>query len=269
MRLLLLNTNRWLAFLRLAAAVWLLAGLLSAAGQSVPVPSAPNPAPTNSAPANVMRPAHRLEEAELRDLLTRVLNRSRGGGNAEWELHFTRQWTPITVPGEPLSLNLLEPALERISSSCILRFELRAGRELVGTWQVPVQARLWRDIPITRSTLQRGQPLSEAEFGFDRRDLLALRDPLAELPTRLERYEAAENIPAGAPLSARAVRLKAIISRGQLADAIVQDGAMIISLKVEVLDDGMPGQIIRVRNLQSRRELRGKVQDEKTIAITL
>jgi flagella basal body P-ring formation protein FlgA len=65
------------------------------------------------------------------------------------------------------------------------------------------------------------------------------------------------------------MRLKPVLSRGQLADAIIRDGAMIISLKVEVLEEGVPGQVVRVRNPQSRRELRGKVLDEQTIAIAL
>ena len=64
-------------------------------------------------------------------------------------------------------------------------------------------------------------------------------------------------------------RLRPVVTRGQTADAVVRDGAMVISLKVEVLEEGVPGQMVRVRNPQSRRELRGKVQDERTIAITL
>jgi flagella basal body P-ring formation protein FlgA len=54
-----------------------------------------------------------------------------------------------------------------------------------------------------------------------------------------------------------------------MADAIIRDGAMIISLKVEVLEEGVPGQFVRVRNPQSHRELRGKVLDEQTVAIAL
>ena len=270
------SMTRRLFSLKTAAMPWAFAGMLSllcpAFGQQTNQPSAasaPVTAQTASPAPRATRPTRLLEEAELRDHLTAALNRSCGGTKADWELHFTRQWTPVSVPDESLSLNIIEPALDRIGSSSILRFELRAGRELLGSWQLPVQARLWRTVPVAHSALRRGQRLSESDFSTDRRDMLTLRDPLLELPSYLDRYEVAENVPAGAPLCARAIRLRPIISRGQLADAIVQDGAMVISLKVEVLDEGVPGQMVRVRNLQSRRELRGKVQDEKTIAITL
>ena len=49
----------------------------------------------------------------------------------------------------------------------------------------------------------------------------------------------------------------------------MQDGALSITLKVEVLEDGVSGQIVRVRNVQSRRDIRGKVLNEKTILVSL
>jgi flagella basal body P-ring formation protein FlgA len=42
---------------------------------------------------------------------------------------------------------------------------------------------------------------------------------------------------------------------------------MEISLKVEILEDGAKGQQVRVRNPQSKREFRGKVENENTITI--
>jgi flagella basal body P-ring formation protein FlgA len=187
----------------------------------------------------------------------------------EWDLRLTRPWTSVTVPDEPLAVEILEPSLDRLTATSILRFELRAGRQLLGSWQAPVQARLWREVLVARSTLQRGQPLNETDFARERRDVLGFRNALSVLPGDGADYQIAETVPLGTPLTARAVRLKPVVQRGQTADAVVRDGAMMISLKVEVMEEGAPGQIVRVRNLQSRRELRGKVLDEKTIAVAL
>ena len=219
---------------------------------------------TNAVP----RPPRRLEEAELCKLLTDYLNEDGGATGAEWELRFTRPWTPVSVPDEPLKVELLEPALNRITATSILRFEIRAGRLPVGVWQVPVHARLWREVVIAEAALQRGQLLSEVAVAHVRRDVLALREPLFELPLAAEAYELAESVPLGAALTMRSLRLKPVVFRGQTANAIMVDSAMTIALKVEVMEEGVPGQIVRVRNLQTRRELRGKVKDEQTIAIS-
>jgi flagella basal body P-ring formation protein FlgA len=236
-----------------------------------PVAPAWRPAEATPPASPVTRPPRRLEEDELRNLLTDSLNASAGhsaNGN-EWELHFTRPWTPVKVPDEPLQVEILEPALNHITSTAVLRFELRAGRQLVGAWQLPVQARLWRAVVVAETALQRGQLLSDAPVTHVRRDVLMLREPLYELPATATAYELTESVPVGATLTPRALRLKPVVYRGQTVNAIMHDTALTISLKVEVMKEGVPGQLVRVRNLQSRRELRGKVQDEQTIAISL
>jgi flagella basal body P-ring formation protein FlgA len=44
---------------------------------------------------------------------------------------------------------------------------------------------------------------------------------------------------------------------------------LMITLKVEALEDGAAGQVIRVRNPISRRDLRGKVLDEQNVLVSL
>jgi flagella basal body P-ring formation protein FlgA len=227
------------------------------------------PSQTNAPEKTAVRPARKLEETELRDLLVQTLNQKHGGEGAEWDLRLTRPWTALSVPDEPLTLEILEPAPNRITATSILRFELHAGHTLLGSWQTPVQARMFREILVAESPQSRGKSLVEANFVHERRDVLALRGPLADLPADAAAFEIAETVPAGAALTARSIRLKPVVLRGQTADAVVHDGAMLISLKVEVLEEGVPGQVIRVRNPQSRRELHGKVQNERTIAIVL
>jgi flagella basal body P-ring formation protein FlgA len=210
-----------------------------------------------------------LEADELCELLVAAMGRRGAGGLAEWELHLTRPWAPLVVTDEPLKAEIIEPTPERMGPASILRFELRQSGRLLGSWQMPVQAKLWREVLVARSNLQRGSPLVEASLDRERRDVLALREPMTELPSNADACELDETVSAGSPLLGRAIKTRPVVFRGQMADAVVKDGAMVISLKVEVMEEGIPGQVVRVRNPQSRRELRGKVQDERTIVIPL
>jgi flagella basal body P-ring formation protein FlgA len=225
---------------------------------------------TNAAIETVAAPRTRsLNEAELKDLLTATLQREHVRDRGELELRFTRAWASVTVPAGPLTMNILELPSAGVSLNFIVRFELRTADQIIGTWQVPLQAHVWRDIWVARSPLKRGQLLSEADRAKERRDVLALRDACLEDVPDGFLYEIAETLPAGAPLYVNSVKLRRLVRRGQVAEAVVQDGAMSVSLKVEVLEDGVLGQFIRVRNLQSRREFRGKVENEQTILVGL
>jgi flagella basal body P-ring formation protein FlgA len=232
-------------------------------------PSAVSLSTNATANANAVRRAHSLNDAELKDLLTAALQRDHVRNRGELELRFTRPWSPVTVPDEPIAVNILELPSTGVSPNFIVRFELRTAGQIIGTWQMPVQAHVWREVWVARSPLKRGQLLSEADRVKERRDMLALRDACLDDVADESLYEIAEALPAGAPLYVSSAKLRRLVRRGQAAEAVTQDGAMSISLKVEVLEDGVLGQLVRVRNPQSRREFRGKVQNEHTILVGL
>jgi flagella basal body P-ring formation protein FlgA len=216
----------------------------------------------------IVRKTRPLTESDLRELAASELTRQYLRDRGELEIRFTRGWAAITVPDEPLKLQILDLPSGGIAPSFILRAEISAGTESLGAWHIPIQARIWKDLYVTRSPAFRGQSFHEADLVKERRDVLTLRDALTSVLNE-DALEFAESVPAGQPLLTRALRIRPAVRRGKTIDALVRDGGMSISVRVEVLEDGVPGQTIRVRNLQSRKEFRGKVQDEQTVVVLL
>jgi len=217
--------------------------------------------------AQVVRRTRSLEEHELRLLLTEAAQAHLGHDVGELELRLARAWTPLPVPDEPIQVQLLDLPRGGLRPNLLLRFDLLAGEERLGGWQLAVQASLWSDLPVARSTLQRGQRLMEADVVLERVDTLTLRDPLAPEALANEHLELSQHVRAGQPILARAVRARPVIRRGGMVEGLIADGLMIISLKVEALEDAVPDQIIRVRNPRTRREFRAQVQDEQTVLL--
>ncbi|MBE7498720.1 MAG: flagellar basal body P-ring formation protein FlgA [Verrucomicrobiales bacterium] len=215
----------------------------------------------------ISRRTRPLGEAEVRDLLLAALQSGWVANRGDLDLRLARPWTSVQVPDDPLSLRLLDVPASGLSPLLLVRLELLTGDESVGTWQVLLQLRIWRDVWITRTALRRGHPLEPPALARERRDVLTLREPLATLTGDETGLEFTENLTAGATLYQRHLRLRPVVRRGQTADALLEDGALSLVLRVEVLEDGAPGQIIRLRNPTSRRELKGKVQDENTILL--
>lgn len=230
-----------------------------------------SPASTNAAsiPAQPAARTRQLGEAEVKEMLTASLQERCIKDRGELELRFSRPWTAVTVPDEPLTLRLLEVPPSGITALNIVRFELLSGSNTVGNWQVVLQAKVWREIWVTRSPIRRGQTITEADFDRERRDILPCHEPLGDITSTTAAIEAGEGLQAGVPLLQRHLRLQPVVHRGQTAEALLKDGALNLTMKVEVLEDGAPGQIVRMRNPISRREMRGKVQNETTILVCL
>jgi flagella basal body P-ring formation protein FlgA len=208
-----------------------------------------------------------VDESAIKDLLTSALQQEYVKERGDLELRIARPWNGLAVPDDPLMIKIVEMPSLGVAPHFICRFELLVGGESYGTFQQPLQARIWREVYVARSGLTRGQLLRDADVGLERRDILSLREFMTDAPTDDPFVELRENVQSGNVLTQRSLRLRAVVKRGRMVDALVQDDALTISVKAEVLEDGVPGQLVRLRNLRSKREFRGKVQDEQTVTV--
>src|SRR6185436_13099903 len=118
--------------------------------------AAPEIAVTNWAGAQQVRISRRarlLNEVEINEMLKSQLQREHVRDRGELELRLLRSWTPISVPDELLSVKLLDLPASGLSANFIARFELGTPREVVGGWQIPLQAKIWREAWVARSPL--------------------------------------------------------------------------------------------------------------------
>lgn len=217
----------------------------------------------------ITRRSRLLNESELKDQLQALLQGQVAQSRGELELRLARPWSPTLIPDEPFELKILDLPASGISSSFIVRFEIHCGREIIGSWQAVCQARIWQEIWVAASPLRRGLPLAGADINRERRDILGLRDMVLDLPADPSLFEIAESVPAGVALTSRSFRPRPVVRRGDWVEALLQEGAMTISLKVEIMEEGAIGQAVRVRNPITRREFRGKVYNEKMVLVLL
>ncbi|HWD19743.1 MAG TPA: flagellar basal body P-ring formation chaperone FlgA, partial [Verrucomicrobiae bacterium] len=224
---------------------------------------------TGPAQVRLTRRSHQLLDFQLTELLTAALQQQYSKERGELDVRLGRGWTPANVPDEPLTLKITELPSEGLLPNSMIGFDLWAGKERIGSWRALTEIKLWRNVPVARSPLSRGQLVSEADIALDRRDVLARREAYVNFPLADPTAELAENIPAGQPVLQHCIRQRPIVRRGQIVEAIYQEGSLRISLKVETLEEGALGQIVRVRNPRTHHDLFGKIQNEETILITL
>jgi flagella basal body P-ring formation protein FlgA len=233
--------------------------------------SASEPSASGSATNDVAKappPLHMLDEDELRGLLTASLQRDYVRDLGELDLALGRKWTPLAISNAVVTLKVTEVPSVGVTQDFIVRFELMANDQRLGSWQMPVTAHIWRDVWVAHSALRRGDLFTASGCIRERRDILVCRQAyLGDADPNTQ--EISENISSGAVILERQVRPRTVVRRGQVAEAIVRDGGMSVSLKVEVMEDGALGQQVRVRNPQSNREFRGKVENDATISVCL
>jgi flagella basal body P-ring formation protein FlgA len=233
---------------------------------------APDLATTNwngAGSIQISRRARTYGETEMLALLNATLQRDLVKDKGELELAFQQPWAAQILPDEPLTLKILELPTAGVTPSFIVRFEIHTAHETIGSFQASVQAHVWREVWIAHTSIKRGELTDNADIARERRDVINIREALANFSIEDPSLEFAESVSAGTPLPARVLKPMAVIHRGQTANALVSDGALSITMKVVALEDGAPGQTIHFRNSSSARSLSGKVLNEQTILISL
>lgn len=71
------------------------------------------------------------------------------------------------------------------------------------------------------------------------------------------------------PITAESVDNPPVIKKGDLVRVFIQTGNLHVVMKGVAKEDGYIGKIIRVNNVDSKKELYGKVEDSATVKITL
>jgi flagella basal body P-ring formation protein FlgA len=217
----------------------------------------------------VSRSVHNLTDSEFTRLLVDTLQREQVRDQGQLELQLTHPLPPALVPDEGVTLKVTGLPSTGVGPNFIVRCELWNGSEHVSDWTVAAEAKVWRDLPVADANLSRGQLLKDAPISLQRRDVLTCRDACTNFPTDDPNLEVNVTVPAGTPVLNHDIRMRPVVLRGRMVDGIYQQGAMTIDLRVEPLEDGLPGQTIRIRNPKTNRELYGKVKDEQTIIIVL
>jgi flagella basal body P-ring formation protein FlgA len=217
----------------------------------------------------ITRRVRTLGEPDILGMLMATLQQNYIKDRGQLELRLAQPWHSLVVPAEPLSLSITEIPSLGVTPGFIIRFDLRTATETLGNWSANLKASVWREVWVSGTQLKRGDPVSVNSFSRERRDVLVLREPLADFAAGDDALEMAEPVPAGQPLLARMIKARAVLHRGQRADALIQDGAMSVRTRVDVLDDGAPGETVHARNAATHRDLVGTVLNERTILISL
>jgi flagella basal body P-ring formation protein FlgA len=218
---------------------------------------------------SLSRRARTLGESDILGLLNAALQHDYIKDKGQLELRLGQPWSPLVVPDEPLTIEVTDLPLEGVTPNFIVRFTLRTRNETLGDWTASLKASVWREVWVANVQLKQGDPVALDSFMRERRDILKLHEPLAEIAGNEDTLEIAEAVPAGQPLLARMVKPRAVVHRGQRADALVQDGALSVRTRVEILEDGAPGQTVHAVNCDTHRGLTGTVLNDRTILISL
>lgn len=223
------------------------------------------PSTSRGASGSKVQPT-RLEIDDVQNALARELTR-RFEAEGELRVMLTRGWTPVELGSEDWFLEVMDVNQAELDSSLQVRFRIGEPGRRVGEWSVPIRVRQLVDVWVPLRGITRGASLQSDDFEVRRLDVLSLAHPPIPANIELNRMEAQTAISPGRPVLWRDVATRPAVRRNQVVDVLATSGPLTVSMKGQVQENGVIGQMVTVRNLQSRREFQAQVIDESTVQV--
>jgi flagellar basal body P-ring formation protein FlgA len=164
-------------------------------------------------------------------------------------------------------VELVESPARIASSSVLLRFRLLDGERLLGlhavTFRVQVLAEVW--IPAERLTP--GTVLGAAEVETREVDLVRESRAVVADPALFGRYEITRTTSPDRPLTWNDLAPRALVRKGQLVDVVASGGLLSVAMKGQATRSAALGEVVVIRNLESKREFSAEVIDENKVRV--
>ena len=138
-------------------------------------------------------------------------------------------------------------------------------------WTVYVPARIGvrGRVLVTRHPLPRGSRITASDLEYREFDLTTLRRGYFTDQERLVGKILRQALPAGKVVSPEILDRPKLVRRGQEVTILATSGGFEVRMKGQAMMDGASGEIIKVRNLSSRRIVEGEIIAAGTIKVPL
>jgi flagella basal body P-ring formation protein FlgA len=181
------------------------------------------------------------------------------------QLEFLRSWNSPDRVARDWQIQVTEyPAV--VSTSMLVRCRIVADGQSLGETTLTLRAALWRDAWVARLPLSNATPFDPAQLDTRRVDLLRERDAL---PAAVgdHSFNFVRNVPAGRLLTWRDIARRPLVKKGEMVEVSAADGQLVVTMKALAMQNGAQGEVVTVRNLDSKKDFSAFVIDENRVQV--
>lgn len=166
------------------------------------------------------------------------------------------------------------PAIELVDTpsrlnagTMLVRFRLRAADGSSSLHVLSFRAEVLADVWFTQRRAAAGELLADVDLATREVDLLREPRAVPADPAIVGRYEIARALSETRPITWNDITPRALVRKGQMVEVIATQGNLRITMKGQAVRNGALGEIVTIRNLESKRDFSAEVIDENKVRV--
>lgn len=119
--------------------------------------------------------------------------------------------------------------------------------------RIPVKVQVFKLVVVTTQHISKDQPINPSELNVVRQDVSQIGEAYYQTIDDITGLVAQKNISSGSVLKHHMVKQPTLVHRGELVKMVVQAPGLVIEGAGIAQNDGIKGQMVKVKNLRSNR----------------
>ena len=229
----------------------------------------PKVAPASGLPSNTEVGAKPVFSLTADALITELEKQAAQHFSMEGDLKLSlaRVWPTLRLPEADWILTVTEWPAGGLAAALLVRVKIVSGSQTIVEGQLPLRAQLWQEVWFASSQIDRGQSFDRSSLTAQKADVLRERIPLVSAKIDPSTLELSQAVSAGRALTRRDVTVRPLIRKGQVVEAFAQSGQFGVRMKALAMENGAAGDLIKLQNIESRKEFHGQVTHESKVQI--
>ena len=214
----------------------------------------------------------RYRVVKLADVLSRMEDRLSEELDASESIRLASRfnWSGLKVRTDlDWDIRLKSPFKPRDNGRWYPVFEIVVDGRIISEYRVPVQVSLLKKVWVVDQNVSRGELVGGHVLKPDVRDVYAERGDAIPASESLTNYEASRSLTRGRLLSWDDLEERPQVRKNAIVDVEFSKGALEIRMRGRAMDDGMLGDLITIRNLNTSREFIALVRGENLVEFEL
>ncbi|HLC41845.1 MAG TPA: flagellar basal body P-ring formation chaperone FlgA [Methylomirabilota bacterium] len=179
--------------------------------------------------------------------------------------------TPLQMPQEqilPAGRLTLTPILRgEVNQVVPVVVELSVDGNVKAVVPLAMRVDRYQQVVVAARPIRRLAAITPEDLRIEKRLVSGLpAGPLDRVEEAIG-FLASREIRGGEALSTKLVQLPALVKRGEIVTLIVEGDGVVVTARGQAKEEGQRGQLIRVMNLSSKKELYGRVEGERQVKI--
>ena len=226
-------------------------------------------------PAVVSAPVEKVQVANVPVLLTEggliaAIEKDlpkRYSIQGDLRVSLARPWVTMQLSGADFFAECVQLPPSGLASNMPVVVRGVSGGKILGEWPLQLRVQVWQDAWVAPQRFDRGQVLSRGMLTVQKVDILKETYPVIPEDQDLSGFELAQALQQGRPVTRRDLVERTLVKKGQFVDAIANEGVLSLRMRAVAVDGGPAGAVIRVRNLDTRKEFFAQVINENQVQV--